>query len=448
MTFQFYFRLLSLFILNKLAGFNVGIYFCKRKTNLFKLSLNKHLMKNLIYSASIISTLLFASCSSDDSPSVENTVIPPATYTFQRGGESTVSFDGQTTRILMGGELKSALLDFDNSTEASLLAMYSHEAGNHNFSDPQLNASDKNLRSKTAASYDYFSTNASESAAIKATLESYISSQVNEIFPNKNVVAAPGIAGQVADGSKTRYVSGKGLEYNQAFAKSLLGALMADQMLNNYLSPAVLDEGSNRLNNDNGITEENKSYTSMEHKWDEAYGYLYGNSQDPANPNLTIGEDDAFLNEYVGNVSKDPDFSNLAPEIFDAFKLGRAAIVAKNYEVRDAQASIIRANVSKVIAVRGVFYLQVGKNKILEENRQGAFHALSEAYGFVYSLRFTRNSETNTPLFTRSEVDALLNHLMNSAENGYWGITPETLDAVSEAVAAKFDFTVAEAASI
>ncbi|QAA81142.1 DUF4856 domain-containing protein [Aequorivita sp. H23M31] len=405
-------------------------------------------MKNVILSASVVVALFFVSCSSDDdNKSIDHTVVPPASYKFERGGESTISFEGQTTRLLMGAELKSALLDFDNATEASLLAMYGHEAGNNDFSVPELNASNKNLRSKTAASNDYFASNASESALIKSTLEGFISSQVNEVFPNNMVVAAPGVAGQIADGSKTRYVNGNGLEYNQAFAKSLLGALMADQMLNNYLSPAVLDEGSNRENNDNGITEENKNYTSMEHKWDEAYGYLYGNSQDIANPNLTIGEDDVFLNEYVGNVSKDPDFSYLATDIFDAFKLGRAAIVAKNYEVRDAQAAIIRANVSKVIAVRGIFYLQVGKNKIVSGNREGAFHALSEAYGFVYSLRFTRDSQTNTPLFTRSEVDALLNQLMG-AENGYWGITPETLDAVSEAIAQKFDFTVAQAASI
>ncbi len=404
-------------------------------------------MKNVILSASVVMTLFFVSCSSDDTLTYEGTVVPPASYTFKRGGESTVSFDGQTKRILMGGELKSALLDFDNSTEASLMSMYGHVAGNNDFSDPELNASDKNLRSKTAASYDFFSSNASESALIKATLEGFISSQVNEVFPNKMVVAAPGVAGQVADGDKTRYVSGNGLEYNQAFAKSLLGAVMTDQMLNNYLSPAVLDEGSNRSNNNNEITEENKPYTSMEHKWDEAYGYLYGNSQDKANPNLTIGEDDAFLNEYVGNVSKDPDFSNLATDIFNAFKLGRAAIVAKNYEVRDAQAAIIRTNVSKVIAVRGVFYLQNGKNKIINGNRESAFHALSEAYGFVYSLRFTRDPQTNTPLFTRTEVDALLGQLMD-AENGYWGITPETLDSVSEAIAQKFDFTVAQAASI
>jgi len=406
-------------------------------------------MKNLLSATLVISALVFVSCSSDDDqPIVQNTVEVPSTYKFMRDSESTVNFDGQTTRILMAGQTANAFTDFDNATESSLLAMFNHQAGNIDFTEADLNASDKNLRSKTAASYDYFFTNTSESAEIKATFENYISSQVNEVFPNIMVVATPGTPGQIADGTRTRYVSAKGLEYNQAFAKSLLGAVMADQILNNYLSAAVLDDGNNRENNDNGITEENKSYTTMEHKWDEAYGYLYGTSANPENPNLTIGEDDKFLNEYVGRVNDDPDFSTIAADIWDAFKLGRAAIVAKNYEVRDEQVAIIREKISEVIAVRGIYYLQAGKNKIVDGDRQGAFHALSEAYGFVYSLRFTRKSDNSTPLFTKTEVDALLNMLMNSSNNGFWDIAPETLDAVSEAMAAKFDFTVSEAASL
>ena len=94
------------------------------------------------------------------------------------------------------------------------------------------------------------------------------------------------------------------------------------------------------------------------------------------------------------------------------------------------------------------FYIPGGKNKIVDGNREGAFHALSEAYGFVYSLRFTRNSESGTPLFTRNEVDSLLDQLVNTPENGFWSITPEVIDIISEAVAEKFDFTVAQAGSL
>lgn len=405
-------------------------------------------MKKLLFAATIISSLFLGACSSDDDqPAVEANVQVPETYNFERDGQSTVEFQGQKTRILMGAELKSAFLDFDNSTEASLLAMFNHQAGVNDFDDPALNASNKNLSNKTAASFDYFSSNAVESAQIKADLEGFMSSQINEIFPNQMIAASPGVAGQIADGTKTRYVNPKGLEYYEPFVKGVLGAVMADQMLNNYLSPSILDEGNNRENNNNGVKEENKSYTTMEHNWDEAYGYLYSNSEDPANPNLTIGDDDPFLNEYVGRINADPDFSTTAKDIFDAFKLGRAAIVAKNYEVRDEQAAIIREKVSEVIAIRGVFYLQVGKDKIIDGNRQKAFHALSEAYGFVYSLRFTRNPESTTPLFTKVEVDSLLNLLMNSSDNGYWDISPETIDTISETIASKFDFTVAQAAS-
>ncbi|MGJ8666468.1 MAG: DUF4856 domain-containing protein [Patiriisocius sp.] len=405
-------------------------------------------MKKLL-SLSLIIAATFASCDKNDDGTIllNDVVEAPATYTFTRNNQSTVSFSGQTTRILMAQETTSAFTDFDNATEASILAMFAHQEGANDFSDADLNASDKSLRSKVAASQDFFNSNTTEAALIKNTFDGYISGQVNEVFPNQNTLAEPGIAGQIADGSRTRYVNGNGLEYNQAFAKSLIGALMMDQMLNNYLGTAVLDEADNRENNDNDILDGENVYTAMEHKWDEAYGYIYGTSADPSNPNLTIGEDDRFLNEYTGRVNDDPDFNTIAAEIFEAFKLGRAAIVAKNYEVRDAQAAIIRQKISEVIAIRGIFYLQNGKNKIVEGNQTGAFHALSEAYGFVYSLRFTRDTQSNESLFSRTEVDDLLAQLVDETNNGFWTLTPATIDSISEAIAAKFDFTVAQAAS-
>jgi len=395
------------------------------------------------------SSVLFISCSSDDdTPPVEDSVEVPLTYSFERDGVSTVSFSGQTTRILMAGELVSAMRNFDTATETSLQNMFAHEEGAQDFSDSDLNNSDKSLRSKTAASFDYFSANTAESTAIKETFENYLTAQINEVFPNENTLAEPGVAGQIADGSSTRYVNAQGLEYNQAFAKSLIGALMADQMLNNYLSEEVLNEADNVSNNSNDITEEGKSYTTMEHKWDEAYGYIYGTSVNPANPNETIGEDDKFLNEYTGQVNRDSDFNTIADEIFEAFKLGRAAIVAKNYDVRDAQAAIIRQKISEVIAVRGIYYLQQAKNKIVAGNQTSAFHALSEAFGFVYSLRFTRNNTTGESFFDSVEVNDLINQLLDDNENGFWSLTPETIDSVSESIAAKFDFTVSQAGSV
>ena len=408
-------------------------------------------MNRLILTTAIFGSLFFTSCSSDD----DNTttvdpieVVAPATYTFERDNNSTVSFDGQTTRILMATEILSKFTDFDNATQASLESMFAHVEGANDFDNADLNSSNKNVRSKVAASQDYFSVNTTESASIKSDFDGFISSQVNEVFPNRNELAQPGIAGQIADGTRTRYVNAHGLEYNQAFAKGLLGALMTDQILNNYLSTAVLDEADKRMNNDADVTEVNSAFTTMEHNWDEAYGYVYGLSVNPAIPNATIGDDDKFLNEYIGRVNEDADFNTIAKDIFDSFKLGRAAIVAKNYEVRDAQAAIIRQKISEVIAIRGIYYLQGAKGKIESGDKTGAFHDLSEAYGFVYSLRFTRKPDTTNPYLSESEVDALTAQLLNDGANGFWTLTPATIDAVSESIAAKFNFSVSQAASL
>ncbi|MDC7996271.1 DUF4856 domain-containing protein [Altibacter sp. HG106] len=396
-------------------------------------------------------TVIFAlfglvSCATDDDAGTVNdptTVATPEMYSFVRDGESTVSFSGQTTRIQMAEEMLSVFLDFDTTTEDLLLNMLSNE--NSPFSDPSLNESDKNILSKIAASEDYFSGNTAGSATVRNQFESYITSVISEVYPNTEQAAAPGVPGQISDGSSTRFVNGKGLEYNQAFGKSMIGALMLDQALNNYLSSAVLDAGNNRENNTAKITEAEASYTTMEHKWDEAYGYVYGNAAMPENPNTTIGEDDSFLNKYVGRVNSDDDYNTIAQEIFDAFALGRAAIVANDYELRDAQAEIIRNRLSLVIAVRSIYYLQQAKTAIIAENYGTAFHDLSEAYGFIYSLQFTRNTATNAPYFDAAEVDVLLNNVQQA--EGFWEVTPEILDAMSATIADRFGITVAEAGS-
>jgi len=285
-----------------------------------------------------------------------------------------------------------------------------------------------------------------ESTEIKNDFESYISGHMNMVKPNRDQLAEAGVAGQIGDDGSTRYVNAKGLEYNQAFAKGLIGALLIDQTLNNYLSVAVLDEGDNRANNDAGITEDGKTYTTMEHKWDEAYGYVYGDPSIPAaDPNSVINDnDDALLFKYMGRVENDEDFAGIANETFEAFKTGRAAIVAGDYSTRNEQIEIIRENLSKIIGIRAVYYLQNGKNAIENQNYGAAFHDLSEGFGFIYSLRFTHNPATQAPYVSKEQIDTIIDQLL--AGNGFWDVTPEMLDTMSEEIAAGFDFSVEEAA--
>ncbi|HEX9601095.1 MAG TPA: DUF4856 domain-containing protein, partial [Mariniflexile sp.] len=249
-----------------------------------------------ILSMVAVAAVLMTSCSNDDDNN-STQIETPATYVFTRDGSSTVSFSGQTTRIAMAGELVSALSDNTNAA-TQLQAMFAHVEGENDFSNTDLDASNKNVRSKVAASKDYFSTNTTESNAIKADFDGWIADQANIVFVNWELDATAGNAGKIqqAGGGSMRYVNAKGLELNQAVAKGLIGGLMADQMLNNYLSVSVLDEGDNMANNNNNVVEAGKSFTTMEHKWDEAYGYLYGTEADPASPVLGA---DGFLNKYL-----------------------------------------------------------------------------------------------------------------------------------------------------
>ncbi len=402
-------------------------------------------MKKELASALIFGGLTLTSCTSDDNPlPVENQLEIPADYTFSRDGSSTVNYSGQTTRLVMVKEVFSAFNDFDNTTEESLANMFSNI--NDPFSNADLNNSDKSIKSKVAASKEYFSTNSVESNAIKNEFEDYISEHVNEVYVNQNEFAAPGVAGQMADGSSARFVNSKGLELDQAFAKGMIGALLTDQMLNNYLSTQVLDEGDNVSSNDADVLEEGKNYTTMEHKWDEAYGYLYGDPSIPAsNPNSVLGEsNDRLLFNYLNSVNNDPDFEGIADEVFEAFKTGRAAIVGGDYDLRNEQIAIIKENISTVIGVRSVYYLQKGKIGIENEDLGNAFHQLSEGYGFINSLRFTQDPQTGAPYLSPDQIELFKEQLLEG--NGFWDVTPETLDAISQAIASAFGFTVEEAA--
>lgn len=380
----------------------------------------------------------------DDEQSIQIEI--PSTYSFFRDGASSVSFEGQTIRINMASELVTAMNDSEQ-TATTLVEMYTNETSTgedaNPFSDDALNESTKSVKSKIAASADLFSTNTAYSAKIKADIQNWIEAQIYEVFPNSGNLAQAGLPGQIADGSSARFVNSKGLEYNQAVNKVIIGALMIDQICNNYLSTTVLDDSDNIASNDAGTTVEGKSYTNMEHKWDEAYGYLFGISTDSSNPLSTLGEGN-FLNKYLLRVDEDADFAGIATDIFEAFKLGRAAIIAGDYSTRDEQANIIKDNLAQVTAITAIYYLQNGKSALAAQDFGGAFHDLSEGFGFVYSLRFIRKANSTEALFSNEEVDDFISQLLEG--NGFWNLEVSTLDAISELIATKFIFTVAQAA--
>lgn len=371
----------------------------------------------------LVFPLFIISCGSDDDENLPIEITVPANYEFLRDGMSTVSFSGQTTRLNQVDEIYLAL-NSNTYNETQLDEMFADGAG---FTDSALNGTGKNVRGKTSAGC------AAGSSATQAQFDAQIADFANNVVPAWSNDASAGIAGKLTDASRSIHVNAKGHEIDQTFVKGLIGGMTLDQIVNNYLQPCQLESGSRKDDNTNGVLSSGKNYTDMEHKWDEAFGYLYGQEEDAKRADLgsTPNGKGTTLNKYFKKIN-DSNQPGIAEIVFNAFKKGRAAIVAGDYQVRDAQANIIQIHLSKVIGYKAVDYLNGYMSKMAAGNTADAFHALSEGYGFVMSLQFTNNG-SNVPYFTKAEADAMLAKM-----DDFWTVQDSDLTIMVSDIKSKF----------
>ena len=404
-------------------------------------------LKSYLYIASI--AILFSSCSKEDdvqyiTETITETVVQyetetitvevqvpivttvqveiPYSYEFARAGKSTVSYSGQTSRLNMADELYAAL-NTNTFTKAQMLEMFNDGTG---FADATLNSSGKKMGNKTAGS-------PLASATVKPLFDAMITDFADNVIPNWATDAANGQAGVLTDAARTIHVNAKGHEIDQTFIKGIIGAMNVDQIINNYITPYQLDSGTRTSDNDNNTLSSGKDYTDMEHKWDEGFGYLYGQEADATRLDLGLSPtgNGTTLNKYFKKINASNQVG-IGIQVFDAFRRGRAFIVAKQYDKRDQQAKIIKEELSKVIAYKAVDYINGYMSKIEAGNTADAFHALSEAYGFVMSLQFT-NDGTDSAYFSNSEVNGFLTLMDN-----FWTVQNSDLESIRDQVKAKF----------
>ncbi|MGB1042386.1 MAG: DUF4856 domain-containing protein [Tenacibaculum sp.] len=426
-------------------------------------------MKRVILSMLAVSALVFTSCSDDEpvnqGPDVNvptlNEVVTGSDFTredngdykndyinnyatlFTRGGESTVSYGGQTTRLkqakIIGSSLKTqtSVADIRLMFEGQDVAGTLQSAG---FSDASLNGTTKVVRAKSSSSIGLFGSNKNTSGQGKTNVEAldaFITGH-QAVLTDWTTAAAAGQAGRFQETGSTsyRYVDAKGRELDQLFTKSLSGALAYDQTINQYFNRLDNENGDNvngtkdyRKFNDEGTVVEGKSYTTMEHHWDESFGYIFGN---------TSGQN--LIYKYIDNVDKLAKFAGVEKQIFEAFVLGRIAISNKDYTARDTQVALLREKLGLIVAVRAVNYLSAGA-KIIDAvangtgKREDAFHDICEGYGFVNSLRYLVKADGTTKIFTDAEVDGYLADL--NAGNGLWDVTPTKLRDIADSIAGK-----------
>ena len=357
---------------------------------------------------------------------------------FTRDGESTVSFSGQTTRLKqakeIGGDLKS------QTSVANIQTKFEGQDGQSaGFSDTSLNGTTKIVRAKSSSSIGLFGSNKNESGQGKANvdaIDAFIAGH-QAVLDDWTTAAAAGQAGRFQEtGSDSyRYVDANGRELDQLFTKSLAGALAYDQAVNHYFNRLDDENGDAadgkdyRALNDAGTVAEGKSYTTMEHHWDEAFGYIYGNT---AAQNL--------IYKYIDNVDELPKFAGTEKQIFEAFVTGRIAIANKDYTSRDTQIGILREKLGLIIAVRAVHYL-TGGAEIIDDaeggssrKREDAFHDICEGYGFVNSLRYVVKAD-GSRYFDDATVDGYLATL--DSGDGMWDVTSAELNDIADQIAAK-----------
>ncbi|MCB2380270.1 DUF4856 domain-containing protein [Hymenobacter sp. BT635] len=325
-------------------------------------------------------------------------------------GQSTVDLGTANTRLDMFTEFNTYMSQVAVAPPATpatldvnrLNSLYTGST----FTAPALNASGLQLRNATAASF---------SGTDAELVRRYVDQQLAKLAvasQSVNQVATPGSAGRLG-----RYlVDEKGVEVNQVIAKSLIGALLLDQIDNVLLT-------DNALKANNSKVVDGKAYSELEHNWDLAYGYLTSNAIMTTDINLTPRERflAGYLNEKNGSAS---------PAVYMALLKGRAAIVNNDAAGVQAQAAIIRTELEKTIALSAVSYLSNWK---AAADPAVKAHALGEGLGFIYSLRFCTKYGA-----TAAFSDAILNPL-TAGTNGAWSLTNAQADVAINAIKTKFN---------
>ena len=299
----------------------------------------------------------------------------PTTYAFTNSnGESTVNYSGQTDRI---NQLIAMVTYADLGTSQTISAQALNDMfantngnGNGNFSfTSSRKLKDKCFSLDTATISSYFQ-------AIQVASNSYMNNASN------------GQAGTLSSGSSTYLFGANGFEYSELIEKSIMGAVFKYQALNVYL-------GTTNMNADNTTPVSGEKYTAMEHYWDEAFGYFSVPVDFPTSSSIL------FWGKYCNSQNTALNSNQV---MMGNFLKGRAAISNNVMVDRDAAILKIKEMWEKIAAYQAMHYLNQAAT--FYGNDQAKYlHVLSEAYGFIYTLRF---APIDTRVMSATEVDNLL----------------------------------------
>ena len=339
------------------------------------------------------SLLLSFACKKDDNTNPDgndNTdYVVPTTYVFtDKAGNSTVSFQGQLDRQNQLVEMMKLAKGTNVAGTAievvTLQDMFSNKDGNGggNFSF----TSTKQIKDKTAGN----------DPTVTGMIEGYMDSLATLSATTRVGVedGGPGKGGVLRNGDKTYLQSATGIEYAQMIEKSIMTATFYYQITQGYLSPEKIGD---QVDNTTPVVKDgvNLFYTTMEHHWDEAFGYFSTRTDFPVN----VKDNGVFLAKYSNSRDAVLGSNN---RIMNAFLKGRAAIANNDLKIKNAMVEVIKRELERVVAGSAIHYLNDAvKNIAIHPTRN---HVLSESIAFINGLRYGRapgdpiNATLNTVL--------------------------------------------------
>ncbi|MES2807513.1 MAG: DUF4856 domain-containing protein [Bacteroidota bacterium] len=319
-------------------------------------------MKNkLTLAALLLAGVAFvSSCKKEDKTNVvtPDPILPytvPVTYNF-----AEANYASSTARVKMAAELNTYLGTANNAVITLEKANNMFNNTNAPFTDATLNASGVSLAAKTAD---------------PTVFTGYFTEQVANSTKN-TIAASKGVAGILTSGTTKRLVGGNGLEYNQAVAKGMMGALFFKEAVA-LLAAAQTADNKTKTN----------GTTQMQRLWDEAFGYLGVPKDYDTLKTYTSADLDRPL-IWGGYLAERGKPINAGATIFKAFLKGRAAIAGNDYAVVKAQAKIIVDKWEQLDAAAALEYSTIPTRSTSVGNKATQMHALSEGFGFIYSLKY------------------------------------------------------------
>lgn len=330
----------------------------------------------------------------DDSYSI------PSTFVFaDANGNSTVDYSGQTDRINQLSELIAKI----KTGRTSVLDAQELKDMFSNTNNPFSFTSTKQLKDKCFPLDQAMIESFMDSAAIAS--QSYMNTASN------------GQAGVLTSGTSSYLFDKNGKQYAEVVEKSIMGACFMYQALNHYFGDAQMNvDNTTAVDAANG-----KYYTQMEHHWDEAFGYFGVAIDFPTNTTAK------YWGKYC--ISQDANLGSNAV-MMNNFLKGRAAISNNKIGDRNAAIQTIRVMWEDICANQALKYLNDGIGYFGNDDAK-FLHVMSEAYGFVYALRYTPEA---TRRMTQSEVDALVALFGDN----FWDLTNNDLQAIKAAIEAKY----------